>query len=185
MGLMLFCVPLVIITFLLLIIGILFYVSLKKAAQERAWAKLASQNTLLFERAIFSKNLRVRGKYRGHEILFDTYSTTTTGFQTGSHSFPHTSFQITFTNQYYVYLFISDKCLYALRFDSSVIPTGDVYLDQRFAISSHPKELALDIFSDDPLRSKLLQARPFSLEINGSRLILQQRGIEKDASYLH
>lgn len=183
MELMLFCVPLTIITSLLLIFGILFNASFKKTSQERAGHQYTSHNPLLRERAISPTNIRINGNYRRYDLLLDTCSKTT-GYQTGSNGFPHISFQIPFLRQHYAYPIFSDKCVYTLLFDSSVIPTGDVYLDQRLAIYGQPKALAMDLFSAEPLRSKLLQARRLNLEINGSRLV-SQHGNEKYATCLN
>lgn len=167
---------------MLILTGVIAYVMWSKGSQDKAWRELASRTGLHFEKGGFLKRPSLHGVYQGRRVILDTHSHTAS-HKTGSGSYPYTRIRLSLENRADMKLVIREK-RYMPPFVKATSGSGDPAVDLQFSIDSDPPEFGVTLFKSARLRQKILAAHSFDLEISGTQLHFEGRGVEKDVHYL-
>ncbi len=167
---------------LLVILSVIAYGFWNKHAQEEAWKTLASRTGLSYERGGFFARPSLTGEINKHPVMITIHSHST-GYKPGSSSYPYTQIRFTLLNRDNSILTIQEKHHLSFLIKART-PIGDPAIDDRFSINCVPPTLAGQLFSSLDLYKGILSTRWFDLEITGSELCFEARGIEKDVDYL-
>jgi hypothetical protein len=151
-------------------------------AHTQAWQEVATRAHLTFVPGNLFKRPHVVGTFRERALKLNTYMT---GGAKNRSSW--TRITLAVNNPADVYLSLHDEGVLSAigkMLGAEDVQTGDEEFDRRFVVKSRPPTFATELFAWRGLRLRLMQARSLNVEVKGSELCFEKRGIEKDVNNL-
>jgi len=167
------------------VVGVVILIKvLQRQAQKRAWGEMASQLGLVCESGRYPwSSLAVRGMYRGHALVLDTF--VEHGYR---RSQTYTQIVMTVNNSAGLRLMLHEASVASRvgkRLGVQDIQVGDADIDRRFMIKGQPEEGVRRLLAAEALRQKLLSVSSIHLTLEGAAIRYQHRGVEKGTERLH
>lgn len=148
----------------------------------RAWEDFATRTGLAFEPGGLLGAPRVRGAYRGHSLLVDTYTV-----HHGKSSTTYTRIALGLNRPGGLSLTLYNEGVFSQLgklLGGQDIQTGDAELDRRFIIRGQPEQALRTLFVTGGWTQKLQAARAVHIEVDSQSVRFRTTGVIRDADYL-